>query len=107
MKALIKMYRDRQRAKKLTNGYTHWDIHALARELDPKSWAAFDALPEVDVSTGREKNYVWHDELRPSFDMAVKALLAGYQAPWGHLWSDRELKLHVLMREYEKKLAAI
>jgi hypothetical protein len=65
--------------------YTHWDIHAMARILDPKAWAEFDAA-------GHSPNeYVTFAAIRPSFDMAVNALKHGVKATKEHLWSHTEV----------------
>jgi hypothetical protein len=89
--------------KERSINYTHWDIHALAREMDPGAWAAFDALPELDpVNGNRTKDYVWFAPVKPSFDMAVQALLAGYKAPWPHIWGAKELRKHVALRAVDR-----
>lgn len=68
--------------------YTHWDIHAMARTMDPVAWAAFDALPKGTY-------YETFEPVSNSFHLAIGALKAGYKAPWGHLWSDEELQRHI------------
>lgn len=67
--------------------YTHWDIHALARVLDPDAWKSHDATPA--------SNYLDFPETRRSFTLAVSILASGYKPPHGHLWSDAELKAHL------------
>jgi hypothetical protein len=68
--------------------YTHWDIHALARILDPNAWAEFDAA-------GHSPNeYVTFAIVQPSFNMAVNALKSGIKATKNHLWSHAEVAAH-------------
>lgn len=56
--------------------YSHWDIHALARLMDPKAWAKFDELPDVDEN-GNKKYYGSFEPIQPSFKMAVNLLKNG------------------------------
>jgi len=70
-----------------TVDYTHWDIHALARVIDPVAWVPYDATPGA--------YYMDFPEAYASFKRAIPILAAGYKAPWGHLWSDAELEAHI------------
>lgn len=90
------------------SGYTHWDIHALARTIAPAAWEAYDARPEPKYymenvigaeNFGRFQSEKFEIGTYDSFHLAVNALLAGYKAPWGHLWSDDELSAWVESRK--------
>ena len=93
--------------KKPPSGYTHWDIHALARCLDPEAWAEFDKLPEYDETTGDRKYYGSFEPVTASFNMAVNGLKNGVKiVSKDHLWSDAELFRHLLdmkIKELEAK----
>ncbi len=71
--------------------YTHWDIHALARLMDPKAWAEFDALPDVDKTTGEKKYYGAFDPIKPSFNMAVNLLKNGVYPCKENLFSHDDI----------------
>lgn len=93
--------------KKPPSGYTHWDIHALARLLDPEAWAEFDKLPEIDQITGGKKYYGNFEPVLESFRMAINGLKNGVKiVSKDHLWSDAELFRHLLdvkIQELEAK----
>ena len=65
--------------------YTHWDIHAMARILDPKTWAEFDAA-------GYHPNdYLSFTPILTSFDMAINALKRGVMPAKKHFWNHAEV----------------
>jgi len=74
--------------------YTHWDIHALARVLDPKAWEQFDSLP-IDIRTGKKPYYSSFAPVQCSFAMAINALKSGVKATKHHLWNNEELIAHI------------
>lgn len=87
--------------RKPTGGYTHWDIHALARKLDPSAWAMFDALPKADAVP--PPYYGSFEPILASFNMAVNGLKNGVKiATKHHLWSDADLHNHLLEMRIEK-----
>jgi hypothetical protein len=89
--------------KKPIGGYTHWDIHALARCLDPEAWAEFDALPEVNPVTGDKKYYGSFERVNVSFNMAINGLKNGVKiVSKHHLWSNKDLHNHILETEIKK-----
>jgi hypothetical protein len=63
--------------------------------LDPSAWYAFDAMPEIDLATGKKKYYASFPLILPSFNMAINALKAGVMATKDHIWSDEELAAHL------------
>lgn len=71
--------------------YSHWDIHALARMMDPKAWAAFDALPTIDPSTGRPKYYGSFKPVKNSFNLAINLLKNGVYPYKKNLLSDADV----------------
>ena len=85
------------------SGYTHWDIHALARCLDPEAWAEFDELPSHDPKTGDAKYYGSFEKVTASFNMAVRGLQNGVHiVSKDHLWSNADLFRHLLDVEIKK-----
>jgi hypothetical protein len=79
--------------------YSHWDIQLLARVMDPKPWAEFDAVREG------KKYYGSYPELKPSFNMAVNALIAGYRLEGGSwLLNDQEVQDHLAELTAEGKV---
>lgn len=66
---MFKMFKQKPATELIT--YSHWDIHALARVLDPTAWKKMD---EAGI---HPSNYNWCPVVTPSFDMAVNALLHG------------------------------
>ncbi len=78
--------------KKRKYDYSHWDIHALARMMDPEAWAAFDALPEIDESTGRAKYYGSFKPVEKSFKMAVNLCKCGILPYKYNLESDADVE---------------
>jgi hypothetical protein len=83
--------------KKPNGGFTHWDIHALARCLDPEAWAEFDKLPDHDPITGDCKYYGSFEPVTASFDMAARGLKNGVKiVSKDNLWSSAELFRHLL-----------
>ncbi len=72
--------------------YSHWDIHALARMMDPEAWAAFDALPDIDEATGRAKYYGSFKPVEKSFKMAVNLCQRGIFPCKYNLESDADVQ---------------
>jgi hypothetical protein len=87
VKQMIENVKARKRRQNVD--YTHWDIHALARIMNPAAWVTHDATPGA--------YYMDYPEAYASFRMAANALAAGYRPPAKHLWSDAELKAHLEM----------
>jgi hypothetical protein len=89
--------------KKPIGGYTHWDIHALARCLDPNAWVEFDALPDVDPVTGDKKYYGSFGAVNTSFNMAINGLKNGVKiVSKKHLWSFKDLQIHTIEMQIKK-----
>jgi len=88
--------------KKPISGYTHWDIHALARALDPNAWAQFDLLPEIDPVTKNKKYYGSFEPVSVSFNMAINGLKNRIRATKECLWSDADLHNHIIDLQIKK-----
>ena len=75
----------RKITKQPINDYSHWDIHAMARVLDPEAWTKMD---EAGI---HPNNYYLCKTITPSFDMAVNALKHGVRLTENRLMSHDEV----------------
>lgn len=82
--------------------YSHWDIHAMARLIDPEAWKSFDELPTIDPLTGREKYYSSFEPIKGSFQSAINLLKSGIYPCHKNLESDNEVRDFLIQKRMDK-----
>lgn len=98
---LLDTFKTRQKQRSVR--YTHWDIKALAREIAPEKWAAFDSSPAKD-GNGIDKYYAQREfGLNASMSIAAKLLDAGWvNRDRPMLWNDAQLDRFVSGSQHHK-----
>ena len=78
--------------KPMTESYSHWDLLATARIIDPKAWREFDDAHEADPNL----NY-YNFDTGDSINAAVRVVRSGFRPSPTMLRSDADLNDWVTM----------